>query len=171
MYENVGCVFSRDGADVGEPKLSGQVFRETSQLPLIQKLAIDHSYNQLLHTALQPLDLDRETEESSWREALQKLKARGVEFIKVHNALSQEAFFALADEVHKQGLPLCRALTQRDKSCGSFRRRLFARFVKNGTWYVPTLIIIAVFLGSDDASDLEAPGHPFEKHRTGSGNA
>jgi hypothetical protein len=98
MYENVGCVFSRDGADVGEPKLSGQFFRETSQLPLIQKLAIDHSYNQLLHTALQPLDLDRETEESSWREALQKLKARGVEFIKVHNALSQETFFALADE-------------------------------------------------------------------------
>jgi hypothetical protein len=145
IYENVGCVFSRDDADVGEPKLSGQFFRETSQLPLIQKLAIDHSYNQLLHTALQPLDLDRETEESSWREALQKLKARGVEFIKVHNALSQEAFFALADEVHKQGLPLCRALAQRDKSCGSFRRRLFARFVKNGTWYVPTLIIIGGF--------------------------
>jgi hypothetical protein len=74
IYENLGCVFSRDGADVGEPKLSGQFFRETSQLPLIQKRAIEHSYNPLLHTALQPLDLDRETEESSWREALQKLK-------------------------------------------------------------------------------------------------
>ena len=61
-----------------------------SQLFLIQKLAIEHSYNQLLHTALQPLDLDRETEESSWREALQKLKERGVQSIKVHNALSQE---------------------------------------------------------------------------------
>ena len=60
-------------------------------------------------------------------------------------------FFALADEVHKQGLPLCRALAQRDlrKSCGSFRRRLFAQFVKNGTWYVPTTLIIigSFFLG------------------------
>ena len=96
----------------------------------------------------------------------------GVEFIKVHNALSQEAFFALADEVHKQGLPLCRALAQRDKSSRK----------------VPTQALCAIrqernlvcshphnyrgfFLGSDDASDLEAPSHPFEKHRTGSGNA
>ena len=102
---------------MGEPKLSGQFFRETSQLPLVQKLAIDHSYNQLLHTALQPLDLGHETEESSWREALQKLKARRVEFIKVHNALSQEAFFALADEVHKQGLPLCAIRQERNLVC------------------------------------------------------
>jgi hypothetical protein len=140
---------------VGEPKLSGQFFRETSQLPLIQKLGIGH---QLLHTALQPLDLDRETEESSWREALQKLRARGVEFIKVHNALSQEAFFALADEVHKQGLPLCRALAQRDKTCGSFRRRLFARFLKNATWYLPTLIIIGGFSWERRCKRLRSAG-------------
>src|SRR5437667_11806587 len=36
---------------------SGQFFRETSQLPLIQKLAIDHSYNQLLHrTTAEPVN-------------------------------------------------------------------------------------------------------------------
>jgi len=40
------------------------------------------------------------------REAIDRMKLRGVDFIKVHNGLSREAFFAVADEARKQGLPL-----------------------------------------------------------------
>lgn len=40
------------------------------------------------------------------RQAVRQLKLRGVDFIKVHNGLSREAFFAVADEARKQGLPL-----------------------------------------------------------------
>jgi len=38
--------------------------------------------------------------------AVASLKARGVDFIKTHNGLSREAFFAVAEEARKQGLPL-----------------------------------------------------------------
>ena len=40
------------------------------------------------------------------RRAVDTLKLRGVDFIKVHNGLSRESFFAVADEARKQGLPL-----------------------------------------------------------------
>ncbi len=40
------------------------------------------------------------------RRAVDQLKSRGVDFIKVHNGLSREEFFAVADEARKQGLPL-----------------------------------------------------------------
>ncbi len=40
------------------------------------------------------------------REAVYRLKLRGVDFIKVHNGLSRVAFFVVADEARKQGLPL-----------------------------------------------------------------
>jgi imidazolonepropionase-like amidohydrolase len=46
------------------------------------------------------------TNETEARQAVDKLKERGVDFIKVHNGLSREAFFAVADEAKKQGLPL-----------------------------------------------------------------
>jgi len=40
------------------------------------------------------------------REAVRDLKARGVDFIKVHDGTPREAFFAIADEAKKVGLPL-----------------------------------------------------------------
>src|SRR5215470_5077695 len=40
------------------------------------------------------------------RQAVDKLKSKGVDFIKVHNGLSREVFFAVADEARKQELPL-----------------------------------------------------------------
>jgi imidazolonepropionase-like amidohydrolase len=45
--------------------------------------------------------------------AVDQLKLRGVDFIKVHNGLSREAFFAVADEARKQGLPLAVHLPRR----------------------------------------------------------
>ena len=40
------------------------------------------------------------------RTAVRDLKARGVDFIKVHDGTPREAFFAIADEAKKAGLPL-----------------------------------------------------------------
>ena len=40
------------------------------------------------------------------RQAVHQLKAEGVDFIKVHNALPPEAFFALMDEARKEHIPV-----------------------------------------------------------------
>jgi imidazolonepropionase-like amidohydrolase len=40
------------------------------------------------------------------REAVHNLKAKGVDFIKVHNALPPEAFFTLMDEARKEHIPV-----------------------------------------------------------------
>jgi imidazolonepropionase-like amidohydrolase len=40
------------------------------------------------------------------RQAIHNLKAKGVDFIKVHNALPPEAFFALMDEARKEHIPV-----------------------------------------------------------------
>src|SRR5262249_15928193 len=39
------------------------------------------------------------------RAAVQSLKKRGADFIKVHSKLPRDAYFAIADEATKQGLP------------------------------------------------------------------
>jgi imidazolonepropionase-like amidohydrolase len=113
------------------------------------------------------------------RQAVRDLKAKGVDFIKVHNALPPDAFFALMDEAHKEHLPVAvhlpkgvssaeasdagaaslehietlneSALWRKgataktveqavDENLGPAGQELFQRFVKNGTWYVPTLV-------------------------------
>jgi len=113
------------------------------------------------------------------RQAVRILKAKGVDFIKVHNALPPEAFFALMDEAHKKHIPVAVHLPKGvssaeasdagaaslehvetmsesamwrkgataktaeqavDEILGPAGQDLFRRFVKNGTWYVPTLV-------------------------------
>jgi len=113
------------------------------------------------------------------RQAVRDLKAKGVDFIKVHNALAPEAFFALMDEARKEHIPVAvhlprgvssaeasdagvaslehvetineSALWRKgataktveqavDENLGPAGQELFQRFVKNGTWYVPTLV-------------------------------
>jgi imidazolonepropionase-like amidohydrolase len=113
------------------------------------------------------------------RQAVRQLKAQGVDFIKVHNALPPDAFFALVDEAKKEQLPVAAHLPKGVSSAeasdagvsslehietlnesalwrkgataktveealaensGPQGEALFARFVKNGTWYVPTLV-------------------------------
>jgi imidazolonepropionase-like amidohydrolase len=48
----------------------------------------------------------RVTNAAEARTAVKDLKARGVDFIKVHDGTPREAFFAIADEAKKAGLPL-----------------------------------------------------------------
>jgi imidazolonepropionase-like amidohydrolase len=113
------------------------------------------------------------------RQAVRDLKAKGVDFIKVHNALPPDAFFTLMDEARKEHLPVAvhlpkgvssaeasdagaaslehietlneSALWRKgataktveqavDENLGPAGQELFQRFVKNGTWYVPTLV-------------------------------
>ena len=113
------------------------------------------------------------------RRAVHDLKAKGVDFIKVHNALPPEAFFALMDEAHKEHIPVAVHLPKNvssaeasdagvaslehvetlyentlwrkgataktieqgvDEILGPIGQDLFQRFVKNGTWFVPTLV-------------------------------
>jgi len=113
------------------------------------------------------------------RRAVHDLKAKGVDFIKVHNALPPEAFFALMDEAHMEHIPVAVHLPKNvgsgeasdagvaslehvetlyenalwrkgataktieqgvDEILGPTGQDLFQRFVKNGTWYVPTLV-------------------------------
>lgn len=113
------------------------------------------------------------------RQAVHDLKAKGVDFIKVHNALAPEAFFALMDEARKEHIPVAVHLPKNvssaeasdagvaslehvetlyenalwrkgataktidqgaDEIRGPIGQELFARLVKNDTWYVPTLV-------------------------------
>jgi imidazolonepropionase-like amidohydrolase len=114
------------------------------------------------------------------QQAVLTLKQKGVDLIKVHNALPREAFFALMEAARKQNLPVVvhlprtsvrieeasdagvRSLEHTENLIESLvfadpqKRKpelealaefndekamaLFARFVKNGTYYAPTLI-------------------------------
>jgi imidazolonepropionase-like amidohydrolase len=130
------------------------------------------------------------------RKAVRDLKAKGVDFIKVHNALPPEAFFALMDEAHKEHIPVAvhlpkgvssaeasdagaaslehvetmseSALWRKganakkveqavDEILGPVGQELFQRFVKNGTWYVPTLVAYerGFVLWSNDPQSLK----------------
>lgn len=130
------------------------------------------------------------------RRAVQDLKAKDVDFIKVHNALPPEAFFALMDEAHKVHIPVAVHLPKNvssaeasdagvaslehvetlyenalwrkgatantieqgvDEIRGPIGRELFQRFVKNGTWYVPTLVAYerGFVLWSNDPESLQ----------------
>jgi imidazolonepropionase-like amidohydrolase len=130
------------------------------------------------------------------RQAVHNLQAKGVDFIKVHNALPPEAFFALMEEARKEHIPVAihlpkdvssaeasdagaaslehietlneSALWRKgataktveqavDENLGPAGQQLFKRFVKNGTWYVPTLAAYerGFVLWSDDPESLK----------------
>ncbi|MFZ0817811.1 MAG: amidohydrolase family protein [Candidatus Sulfotelmatobacter sp.] len=130
------------------------------------------------------------------RQAVHTLKTKGVDFIKVHNALPRAAFFALMDEARKEHIPVAVHLPQGvssaeasdagvaslehietinesalwrkgataktveqavDENLGPAGQELFQRFVKNGTWYVPTLVAYerGFVLWSNDPESLK----------------
>jgi len=138
------------------------------------------------------------------RQAVHDLKAQGVDFIKVHNALPPEAFFALMDEARKEHIPVAvhlpngvssaeasdagaatlehietineSALWRKgataktveqavNENLGPTGKELFQRFVKNGTWYVPTLVAYerGFVLWSDDPESLKPRMDVHEK--------
>lgn len=138
------------------------------------------------------------------RQTVHDLKAKNVDFIKVHNALSPEAFFALMDEARKEHMPVAvhlpkgvssaeasdagvaslehietineSALWRKgataktveqavDENLGPAGQELFQRFVKNGTWYVPTLVAYerGFVLWSNDHESLKPRLDAHEK--------
>jgi len=111
--------------------------------------------------------------EADARQAVRSLKNRGVDFIKVHNLLSREAYFAIADESKKQGLQFAGhvpfSITATEASNAGQRsiehltglsstyddekaRMLFALFVKNRTWQCPTLVALRAIAFVNDSS-------------------
>jgi imidazolonepropionase-like amidohydrolase len=150
------------------------------------------------------------TTEAEARRVVISLKRQGVDFIKVHSRVPREAFFALADEARKQGLPLVthvpkdvtaaeasdagtRSIEHTESLLGDaiyeeqegLRERrteeafnklgggegaaLFARLVKGGTWYDPTLISLYRVKGTAYEKDLAPKLLPVvrELHRAG----
>ena len=132
--------------------------------------------------------------------AVDSLRQRGVDFIKVHNRVPREAYFALADECRKTGMRYAghipRGVSVEEASAAGQRsiehtetlveaaayqpgsqakspeealdtytpeRRaaLFAEFVRNGTWYCPTLLEYHHFAFETDSSVLDDPRNRY----------
>jgi imidazolonepropionase-like amidohydrolase len=156
------------------------------------------------------------------RAAVDLYQANGADFIKVYSLLSRDAYFAIADEARKLGMPfeghVPDAITVEEASdagqrsmehllgvalgtsteedalfaerstnlSGDFYREylraeatyddskaqgLFARFIKNGTWQCPTLVVLRSYAHFDDGQFmhrewlryLPAPGPAYWK--------
>lgn len=148
-------------------------------------------------TAMYRLTVNNPTEA---RQAVISLKQQGVDFIKVHNRVPRDAYFALADECRKQGITFVghipRGVSAEEASeagqrsiehtetlveAAAFqqgstakspeqalatytderRKALFALFVRNGTWYCPTLIEYNNFAFETDPSVLDDPRQKY----------
>ena len=120
------------------------------------------------------------------REAVQMLKQRGVDFIKVHDHTPRDAYFAIADEAKRQGLPfaghvpagvtMAEAVEAGQRSiehlanfrvfteCSRGRDyqpsqciSLFEQFAKRGVWQTPTLAFMRKLLTINTSpADAEA---------------
>lgn len=110
------------------------------------------------------------------RTAVRVLKKVGVDAIKLHTMLPRDAYFALADEAHKLGIPFVGHVPQSVSAAeasnagqaslehiqtlfeGQFppkpdsEPQLFALFAKNGTIYDPTLV---TYRGSTEAQNVD----------------
>jgi hypothetical protein len=151
----------------------------------------------------QPSRVERPGTAAQARALVTLLKGRGVDLIKTYNLLSREAYFALADEAGRQGIPFAghvplsvRASEASDaghrsvehfsgliEECSAREEelrprlledwgapgfldhhlsmlesfdaakceRLYTRFAQNGTWHVPTLVLVETYhrIGSE----------------------
>lgn len=99
------------------------------------------------------------------REVIKKLAEQGVDLIKVRNTHSAETFLAILSEAKKYGIPVAahaprmNLITASDgglksiehvETVASLRRDvevddLAKAFVRNGTWYAPTLIVQVIW--------------------------
>jgi imidazolonepropionase-like amidohydrolase len=107
------------------------------------------------------------------RKAVIKVKKDGADFVKVYSRLPRDAYFAIADEARRQGLPFAghvpssvSAAEASDAGQKSIEHltgimialsdkkadELFARFVKNETWQCPTLTVLRgrAYLGDEN---------------------
>jgi imidazolonepropionase-like amidohydrolase len=119
------------------------------------------------------------------REEVRKAKQAGADFIKVHDKLSRESYFALVDEAKRLGLPVeghtpvsisAEEVSQAGQksiehltglapaeSDDTIAARWFALFRKNQTWQCPTLIMRHNYAGLDDSSFADDPRLKYVK--------
>jgi imidazolonepropionase-like amidohydrolase len=111
------------------------------------------------------------------REAVRRLKAQGVDFIKVYSLLPRDVYFAIAGEARASRLSFAghvpNSVTPEEASDAGQKslehlmglesvdpRRasaLFAKFVKNGTWQTPTLTALRGLTFFNDPERLNDP--------------
>ncbi len=120
------------------------------------------------------------------RASVRALQKAGVDFIKVHRALGREAYFAIADECARVGIPFAghvpQAISPQQASRAhqasiehvetlfdsNFRMDaaadLFAQFDRDGTWITPTLI---AFQSDTNLAELTlSPSNGFADSRS-----
>lgn len=119
------------------------------------------------------------------REEVRKAKQAGADFIKVHDKLSRESYFALIDEAKRLGLPVAghtpdsisaEEVSQAGQksiehssglapagSDDAIAAKWFALFKKNQTWQCPTLIMRHNYAGLDDSGFADDPRLKYAK--------
>jgi imidazolonepropionase-like amidohydrolase len=123
--------------------------------------------------------------EAAAREEVRKAKREGADFIKVHDNLPRQSYFALIDEARRSSLPVeghvPTSITAEEaskagqksiehstgldaaKSDGGKAEVLIAVFKRNRTWLCPTLIMRSNYASLDDASLANDPRLKYVK--------
>jgi imidazolonepropionase-like amidohydrolase len=113
------------------------------------------------------------------RRAVRETKAAGADFVKVYSSLDRPAYFAVADEARKLGIPFAghvpNAVSAAEASDAGQRSiehltgilqaapdstraaALFARFRANRTWQTPTLTVLRVGADPSDSALIQSP--------------
>jgi imidazolonepropionase-like amidohydrolase len=115
--------------------------------------------------------------EQEARQAVRDSKAMGADFVKVYSLLPRDAYFAIANEARKQGIPFAghvpnsvSALEASDAGQRSIEHltgiplatsfdaaALFAGFRNNNTWQSPTLVVLRNTANLDDPALVSDP--------------
>ncbi len=139
-------------------KMTGTLLESERWLKWATDLAKKDNHTDLLETLSKRIGL---TDPEHARETVRKLAADGADLIKVRNTHSPETFLALLSEAKKLGIPVAAHAPRMNlisvseaglKSVEHVDTVAFARgdldlkelaktFARNGTWYVPTLVV------------------------------
>src|SRR5262249_13765996 len=124
-------------------------------------------------TPIWPASIAIRTEEEG-RRAVRLLKRRGADFVKVYSLIPRQAYFAIADEAKRQGLPFAGHVPIDAKvaeasdagqtsiehigtvNAAEARDELFGRLARNGTWFCPTLVLAKSLEQGDSVTPADA---------------
>lgn len=139
-------------------KMTGTLLESERWLKWATDLARKDNHTELLETLSKRIGL---SDPEHARATVKKLAAQGVDLIKVRNTHSPETFLAVLSEAKKHGIPVSahappmNLISVSDAGLKSVEhvdtvsfargdvdlKELAKTFARNGTWYVPTLVI------------------------------